>query len=132
MELVACNARSIQGGRGALGVLNWLGEAALRLAHLARQASCLFPAHPASRQHCPRLQDQHQHCMCNAFSSHKPKNGPACSSGAETCCTQRCQGSRSCAPLPHDSSMHVAMQLQAQGKFSVVHACPELWLLQFP
>lgn len=36
MELVACNAKSIEGGRGALGVLNWLGNAALRLAHMAR------------------------------------------------------------------------------------------------
>ena len=43
MELVACNARSIQGDRGALGVLNWLGDAALRLAHLARYAACLLP-----------------------------------------------------------------------------------------
>ena len=36
MELVACNARSIQTGRGALGVLNWVGDRLLWLAHLAR------------------------------------------------------------------------------------------------
>ena len=39
MELVARNAGSIQAGRGGLGLLNWLGDRLLWMAHLARCVS---------------------------------------------------------------------------------------------
>ena len=46
MELVATNARAIQSERGSLGILNWLGDAALRLAHIARHAHVLMIPRP--------------------------------------------------------------------------------------